>query len=71
LEQSRAVADVQDVLEALKIALALVDEGRLPYAAANEFCKRLINQALYERIIVGSVDELTTPKASFRPYLPS
>lgn len=52
-----AVAEVHDVLEALKIALALVDEGRLPYAAANEFCKRLINQALYEKIVVESVDD--------------
>ncbi len=52
-----AVADVQDVMAALKIALELVDEGRLPYAAANEFCRRLINQALYEKIIVESVDD--------------
>jgi site-specific DNA recombinase len=52
-----AVAEVHDILDALKIALALVDEGRLPYAAANEFCKRLINQALYEKIIVKSIDD--------------
>jgi site-specific DNA recombinase len=52
-----AVADVHDILDALKIALALVDAGRLPYVAANEFAKRLINQALYERIIVSSVDD--------------
>jgi site-specific DNA recombinase len=54
-----AVAEVRDVLETLKIALALVDEGTLPYASANEFCKRLINQALYERIIVRSIDDAT------------
>ncbi|MGC2373131.1 MAG: recombinase family protein [Solirubrobacteraceae bacterium] len=52
-----AVADVEDVMAALKIALELVDEGKLLYAAANEFCRRLINQALYEKIIVESVDE--------------
>jgi site-specific DNA recombinase len=52
-----AVADVQDVMAALKIALELVDEGKLPYVAANEFCRRLINQALYEKIIVESVDD--------------
>jgi hypothetical protein len=44
-------------MAALKIALELVDEGKLPYAAANEFCRRLINQALYERIIVTSTDD--------------
>jgi site-specific DNA recombinase len=52
-----AVADVHDVMAALKVALELVDEGKLPYAAANEFCRRLINQALYEKIIVESTDK--------------
>ena len=52
-----AVADVEDVMAALKIALELVDEGKLPYAAANEFCRRLINQALYEKIVVESTDD--------------
>ncbi len=50
--ESAAVADVEDVMAALKIALELVDEGRLPYATANKFCRRLINQALCEKIIV-------------------
>jgi site-specific DNA recombinase len=52
-----AVADVQDVMAALKIALELVDKGRLPYAAANEFCRRLINQALYEKIVVEDASD--------------
>jgi site-specific DNA recombinase len=52
-----AVADVHEVMDALKIALALVDEGRLPYLAANEFARRLINQALYEQIIVERPEE--------------
>ena len=52
-----AVADVEDVMVALKIALELVDKGKLPYVAANEFCRRLINQALYEKIVVESIDD--------------
>jgi site-specific DNA recombinase len=52
-----AAADVEDVMAALKIALELVDEGKLPCMAANEFGRRLINQALYEKIIVESTDE--------------
>jgi hypothetical protein len=49
-----AVREVTDVMQALKDALSLIDH--VPYLTANSTERRLINQAVFHRLIVTSAD---------------
>ena len=51
-----ATGEVKDVMQALKDALSLIDQRRLPYLTANSTERRLINQAIFHRLIITSVD---------------
>jgi site-specific DNA recombinase len=51
-----AVREVKDVMQALNDALSLVDRGRLPYLTANATERRLINQAIFHRLVITSAD---------------
>jgi site-specific DNA recombinase len=51
-----AVREVNDVMQALNDALSLVNLGRLPYRTANTTERRLINQAIFRRLIITSAD---------------
>jgi site-specific DNA recombinase len=51
-----AVREVTDVMQALRDALSLIDHGRLPYLTANSTERRLINQAVFHRLILTSAD---------------
>jgi site-specific DNA recombinase len=51
-----AVREVKDVMQALNDALSLVDQRRLPYLTANSTERRLINQAIFHRLIITSAD---------------
>lgn len=52
-------------MQALNDALSLIDQGRLPYLAANSTERRLINQAIFHRLIVTSAD---TTEAELAPF---
>jgi hypothetical protein len=52
-----AVREVTDVMQALKDALSLVGRGRLPYLTANATERRLINQAIFHRLVITSADD--------------
>jgi site-specific DNA recombinase len=60
-----AVREVKDVMQALDDALGLVDQGCLPYLTANATERRLINQALFHRLIITSAD---TAQAEPMPF---
>ena len=51
-----AASEVKDVMQALNDALSLIDQGRLPYLTANSTERRLINQAIFHRLIITSAD---------------
>ncbi len=51
-----AAHDGREVMEALDEALALVDAGRLPYSDASPQVRRLMNQAIFLRLIVFDPD---------------
>jgi site-specific DNA recombinase len=51
-----AVREVKDVMQALNDALSLVDQRRLPYLTANSTERRLINQAIFHRLVITSAD---------------
>ena len=53
-----AAHDVHDLLEALDDALKLVDAETVPYRSASPVGRRMINQALYKRLIVSSPDDV-------------
>jgi hypothetical protein len=55
---------VKDVMQALKDALSLIDQRRLPYLTANSTERRLINQAIS---IGSSTAAPITPTATRRP----
>jgi site-specific DNA recombinase len=52
-----AEREVEDVMEALEDALTLVGSGRLLYREASPHLRRLINQAIYERLLLEDADE--------------
>ncbi|MDX6699549.1 MAG: hypothetical protein QOE65_2946 [Solirubrobacteraceae bacterium] len=56
--EKAAVTEVKDVLEALDEALGLVDAGRPLYRQANRKTRRLLNQAIFRRLIVGDADTI-------------
>ncbi len=53
-EQRKATADfeAQDTMRALDEALSLVDQASLPYLMASPTQRRLLNQALYEQLLI-------------------
>ena len=51
-----ATAEVEDVMQALDDALALIDLDTVPYILANPTERRLINQGLFWRLLVMTVE---------------
>ena len=58
-----AAQEVEDVTQALNEALVLIDAGVLPYRTASPTARRLINQAIYERLEVEDEEV----EAAFQP----
>jgi hypothetical protein len=69
--QHSATQAVDDVDAALTDALALVDDRRVPYTDQPEATKRVINQAVFERLTIGIDGELNaTPTPVYATLIP-
>lgn len=66
-----AVQEVEDVMQALDDALSLIDAGTLPYASGSPLERRLLNQALFEVLLVENADSVEgTPTAFYAQLVP-
>jgi site-specific DNA recombinase len=57
-----AKREVEDVMQALDDALALLDKRQILYAALNPTCRRLVNQAVFVRIVIVDPDTVVTER---------
>jgi site-specific DNA recombinase len=59
-----AKREVEDVMQALNDALALLDDNHVLYETLNTFCRRLVNQAIFRRLIIRDPDTVEAERTT-------
>jgi site-specific DNA recombinase len=59
-----AKREVEDVMQALNDALALLDDHHVLYETLNTICRRLVNQAIFRRLIIRDPDTVEAERTT-------